>query len=87
MPSRHRVFCPPQEGLRGVSTPSRGAPPGSKALPQWERPRPNGKGPTRPWESLIRAGLLWEQSFLWDFSFHQQQHRKHESQAHWSPGK
>ena len=63
-----------------MSTPSRGAPPGSKAMPQWERPH-------SALESLIRAGLLWEQDFLWDFSFHQQQHRKRESQAHWSPGK
>lgn len=37
-------------------------------------------------ESLIRARLLWKQGFLWDFSFHQQQHRKPESQAHRSPG-
>lgn len=86
VPGRQQVLQPQKEGVGEgfVSPTSSRAPPGSEALPRWERPR-------LALESLIRAGLLWEQGFLRDFSFHQQQqqqqqHRKPESQTRRSPG-
>lgn len=43
------------------------------------RPGPGKERPLLALESLIGAGLPWKQGFLWDFSLHQQQHRKPES--------
>lgn len=85
VPGRQQVLQPQKEGVGEgfVSPTSSGAPPGSEALPRRERPR-------LALESLIRAALLWEQGFLRDFSFHQQQqqqHRKPESQTRRSPGR
>lgn len=78
MPDRH----PNRKGWgkrNSLPLPPNMAPPGSKAPPKLERP-------LLALESLIRAGLLRKQGCLWDFSIHQQQHRKPESQAHRSPG-
>lgn len=80
VPRRHQALQPQKEGAeRGLHLPNIQ---GSEALPRREWPHLVS-------ESLIRAGLLWEQGFLRDFSFHrqQQQHRKPESQTRRSPGR
>lgn len=49
------------------------------ARPLLRPARPRQGGPLVALQSLIGAGLLWKQGFLWDFSLHQQLHRKPDS--------